>query len=141
MLTWRAVDLEADTIALTTQKTGWRVILPLAKSLRAYLVDLEAPNNPDALLFPIAAKIKHVGHLSNSFRDLLADTGLVKSKTSHVGVGKAGEASASCRKSVPAHEMQVMPDSPEHVAGNYVGTLAKTSSMRETGAGGINAVV
>jgi len=87
-MTWRSIDFESDTIALTTQKTSKRIILPLAKPLRAYLEIIPSSDDPDGFIFPDAAKAKAVGHVSNGFRDLLAEAGLVEEKTSHASVGK-----------------------------------------------------
>ncbi len=87
-LTWRAIDLENDQLAFTTKKTGRRIILPMAKPLRAYVEELPSSNDPDAVLFPKASKAKQVSYLSNGFRDLLADAGLVKEGVSHEKKGE-----------------------------------------------------
>ena len=61
-LTWRAVDLDTGEIAFTTRKTGRRIVLPLVHA-------------------------KRTASLSNQFRDILADAGLVEPRT-HQGTGK-----------------------------------------------------
>jgi integrase len=76
-LTWRAVNLESNEIAFTTRKTGRRIILPLVQPLSDYLVSLSASDNPNACIFPNAAKHKRTASLSNQFRDILSDAGLV----------------------------------------------------------------
>ncbi len=88
-MTWRSIDFESDHLAFTAGKTGRRVILPLAKPLRAYLEAAPSSDNPDAPIFPHASQAKKVGNLSNGFRAIMEDAGLVEvRKTSHVSTGK-----------------------------------------------------
>jgi integrase len=88
-LTWRAVDFENDHLAFTTGKTGRRIILPLAKPLRFYLETIPSSDDPNAPIFPHASKAKTVGHLSNGFRSILEEAGLVEArKANHASVGK-----------------------------------------------------
>ena len=88
-MTWRSVDFESDHLAFTTEKSGRRMILPLAKPLRLYLETLDASDDPDAPLFPAASTAKTVGYLSNGFRSIMADAGLVEArKASHISTGK-----------------------------------------------------
>jgi integrase len=77
-LTWRAVNLDQNEIAFTTQKTGRRVVLPLVQPLVDYLTELPSGDNPNAHIFPDAAKHKRTASLSNHFRDILVDAGLVQ---------------------------------------------------------------
>jgi integrase len=77
-LTWRAVDLESGEIAFTTRKTGRRIVLPLVQPLADYLAALPASDNPNAYIFPNAAAHKRTNSLSNQFREILADAGLVE---------------------------------------------------------------
>jgi integrase len=77
-LTWRAVNLENSEIAFTTRKTGRRVVLPLVQPLANYLASLPASDNPNAFIFPTAASAKRTGTLSNQFREILVDAGLVE---------------------------------------------------------------
>jgi integrase len=77
-LTWRAINLEREEIAFTAQKTGRRINLPLVQPLLDYLTSIPAPDNPDAFLFPRSAAHKRVGRLSNQFRDILVEAGLVE---------------------------------------------------------------
>ena len=79
-LTWRAVNLEDSEIAFTTRKTGRRIVLPLVQPLADYLASLPASDNPNAFIFPTAASAKRTSTLSNQFREILADTGLVESR-------------------------------------------------------------
>jgi integrase len=86
-LTWRAVNLETGEIAFTARKTGRRIVLPLVQPLIDYLSALPASDNPNAFVFPKAAAAKRTGSLSNQFREILADAGLVEPRT-HQSTGK-----------------------------------------------------
>jgi integrase len=77
-LTWRAVNLENSEIAFTARKTGRRVVLPLVQPLTDYLASLPASDDPNAFIFPSAAKHKRTASLSNQFREILSDAGLVE---------------------------------------------------------------
>jgi integrase len=77
-LTWRAVNLETGEIAFTARKTGRRIVLPLAQPLSDYLASLPASDNPDAFIFPNASKHKRTASLSNQFREILVEAGLVE---------------------------------------------------------------
>src|SRR4029453_9943703 len=77
-LTWRAVNLETGEIAFTARKTGRRIVLPLVGPLLDYLSALPAGDNPNAHIFPNAAAHKSTASLSNQFRDILAEAGLVE---------------------------------------------------------------
>src|SRR5215831_10128719 len=77
-LTWRAVDLENGEIAFSTRKTGRRIVLPLVQPLLEYLSALTASDNPNAHIFPNAATYKRTAALSNQFREILVDAGLVE---------------------------------------------------------------
>ena len=88
-LTWRAVDLENGEIAFTTRKTGRRVVLPLHPVLADYLASLPANDNANAYIFPNAATHKHTGSLSNQFREILVEAGLVEPQPwGHRSTGK-----------------------------------------------------
>src|SRR6266480_6104301 len=86
-LTWRAVDLDSGEIAFTTRKTGRRIVLPLVQPLGDYLASLPASDNPDAFIFPRAASATRTGTLSNQFREILVDAGLVEPR-GHEATGK-----------------------------------------------------
>ena len=77
-LTWRAVNLEQGEIAFTARKTGRRIVLPLVQPLTDYLAALPASDNPNAFIFPNSASAKRTAHLSNQFREILVDAGLVE---------------------------------------------------------------
>jgi integrase len=86
-LTWRAVNLEQDEVAFTTRKTGRRIVLPLVHPLADYLASLPASDNPDACIFPRAASAKRTSTLSNQFREILVNAGLVAPR-GHEATGK-----------------------------------------------------
>jgi integrase len=91
-LTWRAVNFETGDIAFTTRKTGRRIVQPLVD----YLSALPASDNPNAYIFPNSAKHKRTASLSNQFREILVDAGLVEPreyKTTKKGRSHAREAS------------------------------------------------
>ncbi len=79
-LTWNSVDVRREEIALTTVKTGRRIILPMAKTLLDYFLALPAPDNFDRPVFTNAFLIAHkqgrTGTLSNQFYSILVSAGL-----------------------------------------------------------------
>jgi integrase len=77
-LTWRAVDLENGEIVFTARKTGRRIVLPLVQPLVEYLSALPASDNPNAHIFPNAATFKRTASLSNQFREILVEAGLLE---------------------------------------------------------------
>ena len=77
-LTWRAVDLHSGEIAFTARKTGRRIVLPLVQPLVDYLSALPASDNPNAYIFPNSAQHKRTASLSNQFREILVEAGLVE---------------------------------------------------------------
>src|SRR5262249_31574249 len=88
-LTWRAVDLDTGEIAFSTKKTGRRIVLPLVQPLIDYLSALPASDSPNAPVFPNAAAHKRTGSLSNQFREILVEAGLVEPLArGHRGTGK-----------------------------------------------------
>ena len=95
-LTWRAVNLETGEIAFTARKTGRRIVLPLVQPLSDYLSALPASDNPNAYIFPNSAKHKRTASLSNQFREILVEAGLVEPRdyrTTRKGRAHAREAS------------------------------------------------
>jgi integrase len=86
-LTWRAVNLETGEIAFTARKTGRRMNQPLYPALIEYLSTLAASDDPNAFIFARAASAKRTGTLSNRFRDILVEAGLVEPRT-HEATGK-----------------------------------------------------
>jgi integrase len=79
-LTWRSVNFETNEIAFTAKKTGRRILLPLVQPLVDYLAPLESSDNPNAHIFPNAAKHKRTASLSNQFREILVDAGLAEAR-------------------------------------------------------------
>jgi len=97
-LTWRAVDLDSGEIAFTTRKTGRRIVLPLVQPVADYLASLPASDKPNAFIFPHAASAKRTASLSNQFRDILVEAGLLEPlarghKSTGKGRNQAREAS------------------------------------------------
>jgi integrase len=89
-LTWRAVNLESNEIAFTARKTGRRIVLPLMQPLSDYLSALPASDNPNAYIFPNAAGAERTSSLSNQFRAILVEAGLVEPYTHAVtGTGRS----------------------------------------------------
>ena len=97
-LTWRAVNLENSEIAFTARKTGRRVVLPLVQPLADYLASLPAGDDANAFIFPNAASAKRTSSLSNQFREILVEVGLVAPLTHghrSTGKGRTGTRKAS----------------------------------------------
>ena len=86
-LTWRAVNLEQNEVAFTTKKTGRRIVLPLLQPLADYLSALSAGDNPNAFIFPQSAKVQHTATLSNQFREILTEAGLVEPRRDYRAKG------------------------------------------------------
>ena len=103
-LTWRAVNLESGEVAFTTRKTGRRIVLPLVQSLSDYLTALRASDNPNAYIFPRAANAKRTGVLSNEFREILVDAGLVEPR-SRAATGK-GRSQARQPSEISFHSLR-----------------------------------
>jgi len=103
-LTWRAVNLENSEIAFTTRKTGRRIVLPLVQPLADYLASLPASDNPNAFIFPTAASAKRTGTLSNQFREILVDAGLVEPR-GHEATGK-GRSQARETSEISFHSLR-----------------------------------
>jgi len=102
MLTWHQVDLEKNTIAFVTQKTGKRLSLSLATPLRNYFVELPAVDDGKAYVFPKAAAMaeKHTGTISTKFYDeILAPSGLAttrpKTEAAEDGKGRSAKRKTS----------------------------------------------
>jgi integrase len=97
-LTWRAVDMENGEIAFSARKTGRRIVLPLVQPLTDYLASLRANDDANTFIFPHAASAKRTASLSNQFREILVEAGLVQPlprghKSTGKGRSQAREAS------------------------------------------------
>jgi len=90
-LSWRSLDLDNNEVRFLTSKTGKRLAFPLLRPMADYVAALDAPNDPDAPLFPEAhaavVKEGRVVTLSNQFHALMAVAGLVEKRT-HISTGK-----------------------------------------------------
>jgi len=85
-LTWRAVDLQQNTVVFVAKKTGKRMLLPLAKPLSEHLASLPSTDDPNAPLFPSLAKLT-VGQLSDGFHGVLVSVGMAQARN-HKSTGK-----------------------------------------------------
>jgi len=103
-LTWRAVNLDTGEIAFTARKTGRRIVLPLVQPLSDYLASLPVSDNPNAYIFPCAANAKRTSTLSNQFREILVDAGLVEPRT-HEATGK-GRSQARQPSEISFHSLR-----------------------------------
>lgn len=85
LLTWANLDLQQQEIIVTTQKTGRRQVIPLAKPLLSFCETLSVGDTPNAPLFPCAYECKqrnrHGGPLSNQFYQILVAAGLAVPRT------------------------------------------------------------
>jgi integrase len=105
-LTWRAVNSEQGEIAFTTRKTGRRIVLPLVAPLADYLASLPASDNPNAFIFPSAAKAKRTASLSNQFREILVAAGLAHPLThGHRSTGRS-RSSARTPSEISFHSLR-----------------------------------
>ncbi len=81
-LTWASIDLKREELALTTAKTGRRIVLPIAQPLMDYLLTLPAYDNPSSALFKRAyenaERHGNVVKLSQQFYDILVSAGLAE---------------------------------------------------------------
>lgn len=101
-LKWENVDLETNSLALTTRKTGRRQILPLAAALRQW-IDRQNQKTGKAFIFAgLAAQVETTGRvasLSNGFYDLMASAGMVSERSHHRkkvdATGRAGRRAQS----------------------------------------------
>ena len=93
-LTWRAVSFDTGEIAFTAKKTGRRVVLPLVRPLSDYLASLPASDNPNAFIFPKSAAHKRTSSLSNQFREMLVEAGLLAPRKS-TGQGQSAKRETS----------------------------------------------
>jgi integrase len=106
-LTWRAVNLETNEVAFTAKKTGRRIVLPLMPPLVDYLSELPANDNPNAHVFPKAAKHKSTSSLSNQFRELLVEAGLVEPQQLHRTTTTAkGRSAARATSEISFHSLR-----------------------------------
>jgi integrase len=92
-LTWRAINFAQGEIAFTTRKTGRRILLPLVQPLLDYLATRKGTHDANAPIFPRAAKHKRTASLSNQFRQILVEAGLVEPLSrGHESTGKGRSA-------------------------------------------------
>jgi integrase len=140
-LTWQQVDVNKRVVRFVQGKTGNRLELPLAAPVVDYLLTLSASDDPAAPVFPEAAQTAdvNISALSNRFRNLLAEAGLVEAKThkttgkgrtakrevsaltfhslrhSAVSLLKASGATDAVAKAIAGHETQAISDHYTHL--------------------------
>src|SRR5207245_10184072 len=85
-------------------KTGRRIVLPLMQPLGDYLASLPASDNPNAFIFPRTASATRTGTLSNQFREILVDAGLVEPR-GHEATGK-GRSQARETSEISFHSLR-----------------------------------
>ena len=80
---WSQVNFQSNEIAITTRKTGRRVLIPIAAPLREHLLSLPSSDSPDSPVVPnINVKFEsanadnRTGRISREFTELLASAGL-----------------------------------------------------------------
>ena len=80
MLRWSNIDLAKKEITIVVQKTGKRLILPIASRLAEHLNAMPPPNDPRAPLHPKSngtwEREGRTGRLGNQFAELLTKAGL-----------------------------------------------------------------
>jgi integrase len=103
-LTWRAVNLEQGEIAFITRKTGRRIVLPLVQPLGDYLAWLPASDDANAFIFPNSASTSASASLSNQFREILVDAGLVEPRGHQAA--KQGRAQARETSEISFHSLR-----------------------------------
>ena len=106
MLAWSNVDLKRREIRLVTRKTGKRLILPVAETLKRHLAIMATNENATSPIHPNAHSIVtqqgKSGQLSNQFADLLARAGL-REKQPHRQSHGAGRGRGSAQHGLSFH--------------------------------------
>jgi integrase len=104
-LTWGQVDMQAEEIALTTQKTGRVVRVPICEPLMKHLLTLEVGDKPNAPLHPKAAALG-VNHLSREFGEVLARCGFRAAANHNKDGSKAGRAGRRQQNELSFHSIR-----------------------------------
>jgi integrase len=111
-LRWENIDLVRREIALTTRKTGRRVLIPIAAPLLEYLLAVPTSDDPKDFVFLRAAaqlarsKAEHAGGLSNQFHDILVAAGLIPRRTHKKSQGGNGRSSRRRASEVSFHSFR-----------------------------------
>ena len=82
----------------------WPIRLPLVQPLSDYLASLPANDDANAFIFPGSAVHKHSASLSNQFREILVDAGLVEPR-GHEATGK-GRSQARETSEISFHSLR-----------------------------------
>ena len=97
-LTWANIDMERHEVRRSTQKTGRRMVIPMASPLVEYISKLPASDDPKAPLFPnaysVVQRLKRAGALSNQFYSIMVQAGLAQPRSHQKkkdGSGRSGK--------------------------------------------------
>ena len=108
-LQWANIDLETNSLALTTRKTHRRQILPLAAPVRKWL-DRQDRKSGQKPVFPtLVAQVEatgRVGSLSNEFYELMASVGLVSPRSHQKKDEANGRAGRRAQSEVSFHSLR-----------------------------------
>ena len=109
-LTWENVDLSRGELRYESIKTGRRVILPLAQTLREHVERLPAGDNPKQPLHPraydVVARQGRVGTLSNEFYEILVSAGLVLPRSHQRDEKKKGRTGQRSQSQISFHALR-----------------------------------
>jgi integrase len=90
-LQWANVDLDAQELHFSTEKTGRSMSIPIAPPLYRHLMEIAGTDNPAGGVFPRAFDLRQrdmpTSTLSNQFYKILTEAGLVAPR-SHRSTGK-----------------------------------------------------
>lgn len=108
-LRWEHLDLSRQTLSFTTQKTGRRQIIPLAKPLLQWIT-AQHSDGASGFLFPeagnLATRSIKVGGLSNQFNALMAEAGLVEKRMHRKKEGGTGRSSRREMSELSFHSLR-----------------------------------
>ena len=74
-LKWSQVSADGSMVTLVTRKTGTAMTIPTAATLKAHLMTLERPKDPEAYIHPRLAPLQ-TNTLSGTFADILVTAGI-----------------------------------------------------------------
>lgn len=87
-LTWQNLDLVTEEMSYVSGKTGRQVVTPLAGALLRHIQKLPAGDDPKqpihARAFEIVTRHGQAQRLSNQFADILAEAGLIATRSHNV---------------------------------------------------------
>jgi integrase len=116
LLTWSNIDLDRDELRFVTQKTGKRMVIPIAAPLRAHILSLSAPEDSRSPIHPRAHEaVSRTGTtlVGRWFAELLVAAGL----RSQVLPGGTGRSSRRRREPLSFHSLRHSATTILHEAG------------------------